>query len=138
MKNYILLLIVSICAGCEYTDNRLKVINQASFNIAVYDTNDTSSVTLNNIEYYQSNAIHPKDTLFLSIPGKNGWVNYIEQGPQKKLYVFFFYLDTLNRYQHKADMNYLIESKRYIKRVTFTLNQLEKMNWEIQYFKREF
>ncbi|MGN8068231.1 hypothetical protein [Mucilaginibacter sp. 22184] len=133
MRKLALLFVVLMCTGCEYFDSRLRVVNESPLTVSVYDINDTNSVTQNNIEYYQSNVIHPKDTAALTKPGKNEWTNYIEGAPEKRLYLYFFDIDTLNRYQHKADMNYLIESKKYLKRVDFTLDQLNQMNWEIHY-----
>jgi len=135
MKKFILLSVVLILMGCEYFDSRLHVINESPLTISVYDTNDTNNVVENNIEYYQSHVIHPKDTAALTKAGKNEWVNYIERGPEKRLYLYFFEVDTLNRYQHKAAMNYLIGSKKYLKREGFTLDQLNQMNWEIHYRK---
>ena len=135
MKKLILLPVILLCMGCDYFDTRLHVINESPFTISVYETNGSKGEIQNNLEYYQSNIIHPKDTAALTKPGKNEWTNYVEGGTEKRLYLYFFNIDTLNKYQHKADMNYLIGSKRYLKRVDFTLDQLNKMNWEIYYSK---
>jgi len=135
MKKLILLPVVFMWIGCDYDDSRLHVINESPLTISVYEMNGSKGEIQNNLEYYQSNIIHPKDTAALKKFGKNEWINYVEKSPEKRLYLYFFDIDTLNRYQHKADMNYLIGSKKYLKRVDFSLDQLNQMNWEIHYRK---
>lgn len=136
MKRKILLFAPLLLTGCimHYYDRRLSVINKSSAHVAVEIVNDTAKRTENNIEYYQSHAIAPNDTSFITRPGKNAWLEYINEGKAKTLYVYFFDLDSLNKYQKGgADMSYLLGNKKYLKRLDYTLQELKRADWQIKY-----
>ncbi|SEN11789.1 hypothetical protein SAMN05192574_102501 [Mucilaginibacter gossypiicola] len=136
MKKKILLFVPLLFTGCimDYYDNRLSVINQSPVSIAVEIVNDTTKRTENNIEYYQSHAIAPNDTAFITKAGKNAWLQYIDESKDKTLYIYIFHIDTLNKYQKGgADMSYLLGSKKYLKRLDYTLYELKKSDWQIKY-----
>jgi len=122
--------------GCimDYYDNRLCVINQSPVSIAVEVVNDTTKHTANNIAYYQSHAIAPNDTAFITKAGENAWLEYTNEGKAKALYAYFFNLDSLTKYERGGvDMSYLIGSKKYLKRLEYSLDELKKINWQIKY-----
>jgi hypothetical protein len=109
-------------SGCimDYFDRRVSVVNESPVRIVVEIVNDTTERTANNIAYYQSHAIAPNDTSFIKRAGKNAWLEYINKGKGKTLYVFFFDLDTLNKYEKGgADMSYLLGNKKYLKRLDY-------------------
>jgi hypothetical protein len=136
MKRKLLLLAPVMLTGCimDYFDRRVSVVNKSPVRIAVEIVNDTTKRTANNIAYYQSHAIAPNDTSFITRAGKNAWLEYINKGKGKTLYVYFFDLDSLNKYEKgDADMSYLLGNKIYLKRVGYSLDELTKSNWEIKY-----
>jgi hypothetical protein len=136
MKRKILLLMPLLLTGCimDYHDRRLSVVNKSHVRVAVEIVNDTTKRTENNIEYYQSNTIAPNDTAFITKSGKNAWLEYINEGKTQTLYVYFFDLDSLNKYQKGgADMSYLLGNKKYLKRLDYTLDELESADWQIKY-----
>ncbi|WP_413670231.1 hypothetical protein ACEN9X_09995 [Mucilaginibacter sp. Mucisp86] len=136
MKRKILLLAPVMLTGCivDHFDRHLSVVNKSPVRIAVEAVNDTTKRTANNIAYYQSHAIAPNDTSFITRAGKNAWLEYINEGKAKTLYVYFFDLDTLNKYDKGgADMSYLLGNKKYLKRFDYSLDELTKSNWEINY-----
>ena len=134
MKKRILLLLLSASfTGCimDYYDCSLYVVNKSSIKIAVDIVNDTTKRIENNIEYFQSVAIKPNDTSFITKSGKDAWREYLEESPDKTLYVYFYSVDTLNKYQGSADMDYLRGNKKYIKRIAYTADELKKADWGI-------
>lgn len=136
MKRKILLLLPVLLTGCimDYYDQRLSVINKSPVCVALEIVNDTTKQTENGIAYYQSHAMVPNDTSFIIKPGENAWLEYVNKGKAKTLYIYFFDIDTLNKYQKGgADMSYLLGSKRYLKRLDYSLDELTKANWEITY-----
>lgn len=137
MKRKILLLAPVLLTGCimHYFDRHLSVVNKSPVRIAVEIVNDSTERTINNIAYYQSHPIAPNDTSFITRPGENAWLEYINEGKAKTLYVYFFDLDSLNKYQKGgADMSYLLGNKKYLKRLDYSLDELAKINWEIKYY----
>lgn len=136
MKAKILLFVPLLFTGCimDYYDRRLSIVNKSSAHIAVEIVNDTTKRTENNIEYYQSNTIGPNNTSFITKSGKNAWLEYINEGKAKTLYVYFFDRDSLNKYQKGgADMSYLLGNKKYLKRLDYTLEELKRADWQIKY-----
>lgn len=136
MKRKILLLLPVLLTGCimDYSDRRVSVVNKSPVRIAVEIVNDTTERTANNIAYYQSHPIAPNDTSFITRAGKNAWLEYINEGKAKTLYIYFFDVDSLNKYDKGgADMSYLLGNKKYLKRLDYSLDELTKSNWEISY-----
>lgn len=136
MKRKLLLLAPALLTGCimHYFDRRLSVVNKSPVRITVEIVNDTTERTANNIAYYLSHPIAPNDTSFITRAGKNAWLEYINERKAKTLYVFFFDLDSLSKYEKGgADMSYLLGNKKYLKRLDYSLDELTRSNWEIKY-----
>jgi hypothetical protein len=137
VKRKILLLVPVLFSGCimdYYYDRPLSVVNKSPVRVAVEIVNDTVKWTENNIAYYPSNEIAPYDSAFRKKPGENAWLEYVNKGNAKTLYIYFFDVDTLNKYQKGgADMSYLLGNKKYLKRLGYSLDELTKSNWEIKY-----
>lgn len=137
MKTKILLLVPVLFSGCimdYYYDRPLSVVNKSPVRVAVEIVNDTVKWTESNITSYQSNEIAPYDSAFIKKPGENAWLEYVNKGNAKTLYIYFFDVDTLNKYQKGgANMNYLLGNKKYLKRLDYSLEELTKSNWEIKY-----
>jgi len=137
MKRKILLLVPVLFSGCimdYYYDRPLSVVNKSPVRVAVEIVNDTVKWTESNITSYQSNEIASYDSAFIKKPGENAWLEYINKGKAKTLYVYFFDLDSLNKYEKGgADMSYLLGNKKYLKRLDYSLDELTKSNWEIKY-----
>jgi hypothetical protein len=137
MKRKILLFVPVLFSGCimdYYYDRPLAVVNKSPVRVAVEIVNDTVKWTESNITSYQSNEIAPYDSAFIKKPGENAWLEYVNKGNAKTLYIYFFDVDTLNKYQKGgADMNYLLRNKKYLKRLDYSLDELTKSNWEIKY-----
>ena len=136
MKRKILLSICLLLTGCimDYYDHRMVVVNNSQVRIAVEVLNDTTKRTANEIAYYLSNTIAPRDTSFITKAGKNAWPEYAEDGKDKTLYIYFFDADSLSKYQKGgADMNYLLGNRKYLKRLDCSFKELTRTNWKIEY-----
>lgn len=126
------LLLFTGCVMDYYYDQPVSIVNNSSVRIVVEVVNDTTKKTKNNIEYYQTETISPCDTDFIKKPGENAGQEYLEESPTKTLYIFY-YIDTLNKYQGAGSMSDSRNSKRYIKRLDYRLDDLKKTNWRIKY-----
>jgi len=137
MKRKVLLLLPVLLTGCvmdSYYGRPLSVVNKSSVRVAVDIVNDTTKRTENNIAYYQSNEIAPYDTAFIKKPGEDAWLEYVNKGNAKTLYIYIFDIDSLNKYQKGgADMSYLPGNKKYLKRLDYSLDELTKANWVVTY-----
>lgn len=130
MKTKILIIIVIIFISCDYFDNRLKIKNNSNYAIAFDFSQDTIFNSINNVQAVLNNNIQPIGIKYFSMPGsRRSWSNYINNSKNKKLNIFIFSVDTLYKFYN---WNYIISNKLY-KRYEFTEDELDKMNWTIEY-----
>lgn len=125
--------------GCDPIDDRLVVKNQSDQKIfflrspnrdlaTMYkQTTDQQGIStyLNFIE-----EVGPDSTEKILITGGGkAWERYINGACEDgKLRVYTFSIDTLKKYSWKEVM----ENNYYLKKMEFSVNDLEKQNWEIK------
>lgn len=135
MKLYqflILLVLVSLAGACDFTDNRLNIKNNSNYAIAFDYSLDTTleKKPMNEIPYFVSEKILPGETKSQSIFGSTqGWPFFIRNSNNKKLNVFIISIDTLLKYD---DWEY-IRTHRLYQRYSFTEEELNRINWIIEY-----
>src|SRR5579863_7459711 len=109
----------TVLSGCEHSDIRLTITNRSNTDISVLCSNHSSlHLTENNIDFFllDNNIIKPDSTNFIRKFGKsNSWHNYINEGPDKKLFIYVFALDTLIKYKGLASMDELCYHHKYLK-----------------------
>jgi len=61
-------------------------------------------------------------------------LSILMKGKLKRYMYIFFNLDSLTKYERGgADMSYLIGSKKYLKRLEYSFDELKKIHWQIKY-----
>ncbi len=125
----ILLVLVSFVGACDFYDDRLNIKNNSNYAIAFDYSIDTTleKKQIYNIPYYIENKILPGETIAQTIP--MSWPSLIYRSNNKKLNVFIISIDTLLKYD---DWEY-IRTHRLYQRYSFTEEELNKMNWIIEY-----
>jgi hypothetical protein len=127
---------------CDPADNRLKVINNSNVDIYFFYTCDTS---LNDLTIFKNGYYHNskgdstytvsdqyvKSNAFLNIPmrGINAWQHYIRDCKSNRISIFFFTDSIVNKYSCEEIKN----RKLYEKSVTYSLDDLRKNKWIINY-----
>lgn len=135
MKLHVYLILISLVlfAGtCDYNDSKLKIKNNSNYAIAFDYSLDTimEQRANNNIPFFIRDKIMPGETTSKSKPGSNqGWTFVIQHSNNKKLNVFIVNVDTLLKYN---DWEY-IRNHRLYKSYSFTEEELNRMNWIIEY-----
>lgn len=130
--NLLIVTIILLAGTCDYSDNRLKVQNNSKQGITVDFSEDTlmEERSNENITYFIRDKIMSGETLNKTMPGSvNGWPFLIQRSKNNRLNVFFIEVDTLSKYH---DWKYIKENKLY-KRKEYTLVELEKRDWVIEY-----
>lgn len=125
----ILIVLVSLAGACDYTDDRLNIRNNSNHAIAFDYSVDTTleKKQIYNIPYYIENKILPGETIAQTIP--MSWPSLIYRSNNKKLNVFIISIDTLLKYD---DWEY-IRTHRLYQRYSFTEEELNRINWIIEY-----
>lgn len=142
---------ISVFFSCDYVDNKLTIQNNTKDSIAFiienvrnnYPTNSTD--TLKNIDklknvdkiiqlnsqkksfvYFVGHDEHKSITIF-----NTKWEYLIEDHPNKRLVVYFYPVSvfTTGKYKWKD----ILLNSVYIKRVDYTIDELEKNKWIIEY-----
>jgi len=137
--NLIILSTLMLLLGCDPVDDRLVVKNQSDQKIfflrspnrdlaTMYkQTTDQQGIStyLNFIE-----EVGPDSTEKMLITGGGkAWERYINKACEDgKLRIYAFSIDTLKKYSWKEVM----ENNYYLKKMEFSVNDLEKQNWEIK------
>lgn len=132
LKFYIVkFLIVIALANCDYSDNRLMFINNWNKPISIEYSNDTIPNGEEFVEYYLGNSINPGMTKTLYKRGSSqAWIEYIKQSKDLRLTIFVYDLDTLKKYKNMQLIN---KNKKYIDRISLTLDELNKLDWKIKF-----
>ena len=126
---YISCLLILIFNGCDPAQS-LEIVNENEFDISVADLNGSDSI-INNNGYYVNNPIYKKSTGQLWMMGTNAISRYINEGHDKKLYLYVFHLDTLLKYQTEISVNNLIRRKKYVQLMTFSEKELIANDWKV-------
>ncbi len=132
---YIILggLLILLTEGCGAKDDRLNINNPTEDGIyyLILDKSllNRSDDLLKNCKMFTYhnylNSIPPYTKESRLIERSDGWIDYIETGENKKLYVFSFDTDTLEKYEWEK----IIHKNKYKKRYSFSLEELNKRNW---------
>ncbi len=128
----IVILLISVAGTCDYNDNRLQIRNNSRESITVDFSDDTllPERIKENITYFLRDKIASGETFRKNRHGsENAWTFLVQGSANKKLNVFFINIDTLLKYN---DWNYIKENQLY-KRKEYTLDELEKHKWVIEY-----
>ncbi len=128
----ILIVFVSFAGTCDYNDNRLKIRNNSNYAIAFDYSLDTilEQRSNDNIPFYIRDKTLPGETTSINKPGSTrGWPFLIQSSNNKKLNVYIISVDTLLKYN---DFEY-IRSHRLYKRYSLTEEELNRINWIIEY-----
>lgn len=132
LKYYIVtFLIVIALSNCDYSDNRLMFINNWNKPVSIEYSNDTIPNGEDFIEYYLANSINPRTAKTLYKRGSsNAWIEFIKQNKDLQLTIFVYDLDTLTKYR---DMELINNNKKYIDRISLTLDELNKSDWKFNF-----
>ncbi len=136
MNRYLyVLVIVVLIASCvmDAVNARLQIKNNSNYDISVeiniFDTIIHESI-MENPAYYISDKISHGEIRRQAINGgKHAWSQFIERSTNKKLNVFIFSTDTIEKY---GGFEHIIKQKLY-KRYEFAEKELDNINWIIEY-----
>ena len=136
MKNlfWLLILCSTLAVSCDYYQS-VDIINETSYDVSVEYFNDLSDSTSNNNEYYINNPIYKRSTGSISKMGStNAISDYINEGPEKKLYLYVFKTDTVKKYKRVFNLNELIRQHKYYQLNEFSEEQLKNADWKIRIY----
>lgn len=108
---------------------KLKVKNNWNKPIVVLYSTDSTKFEYRNYDYYVRDAIQPNEVK--PIPTRNFWEEVIDFSASKKLYLFFYDLDTIKKYR---GMEYIVKNHRYIANLSYTKKDLIDRNWVVNFF----
>lgn len=132
MKKYFMVLCVALIAiSCEYTDSKLVIINKTSLPVSYTATMEDSLIDMHYIgkaEYYLRVQIQPNDSARVLTLGRGGWEEAVRSNKNKKLNLFVFQADTIERYRIMEN----IISRRLYQRYEYSLEYLKVHNWRIE------
>lgn len=133
MKLHLSLIVVLtiVVNACDYSDNRLCIRNASNHPIAFdYSLDTTLAESANDIQLLIRDKILPGKTVRQDKPGSTqAWIFLIQNSNNKKLNVFIFDVDTVLKYNN---LEY-VRTHRLYKRYEFTEQELERMNWTVEY-----
>ncbi len=126
-----LILILLFFISCDITDSRfLRIENKSKNSIVCFiskvdissikDVSEMDAVIDVNIDESNSLALHGM---------KSRWEDYIEKCDIKKIRLYIIATDSVDKYGWKKIFKENIYNKKYL----FTIEDLDKINWEIEY-----
>lgn len=126
------ILISFLYSACIPNDGRLYFINKSDKIISIECAQDSVPSTYGGkIQYYRRDSIVPNNfKKVLKTGPKDSWVQYVRNSPHKKLYIFVYDYDTLIKYN---DMD-TVRARKLYKELSFTEEELNKINWQIEYY----
>ena len=138
IASFTIIALILFFVGCimDYSNSILSVQNKSQNAISVLYSNSSSPHTENNIAFYIADweIISPDSMKNIYKNGqKNVWHDYIGEGKDKKLYLYFFSVDSLKKYDGQYSMDKLCAMQKYIQVSSYTEEQLKKINWKIVY-----
>lgn len=126
--------------GCliDFHNSMLRIQNKTTKKISILYADSLSVNTKNNVAFYISDqrVILPDSTNTIFKNGnENAWHEYIEERPEKKLFLFVFSVDDLNKYNGYYTMDQLCDMHKYIKVLSFFEKQLIQSNLKVEFDK---
>ena len=132
---FISFLVLTIC--CETWDIRLNINNNTDTTFYFVISRDENfkenafntpfSENLDSKDYVR--RLSPQSSKKVKNFGRNSWVKYVEKSKTKSLNIYFFTEDVILNNSWK----YIYENKLYISYYKYDLNELEKINWNIEF-----
>lgn len=123
------IVILFLVSSCDVHDDRLRIVNQLDKVICFdYEVDTILDVpSINKKDYFIGKRMEPGDTTRVLWEGmRTGWIYYVSKGQDSTLSIFVFdYEEVL-----KNDWDSL-RTKRKYKRLDYTLNKLNKINWTV-------
>jgi hypothetical protein len=141
MSRYIFITLIVLACGCDPID-KIELHNKSN-KMIFYSTSVNDSIT-GRSPYFSTYKVDKRDTVwdessnlllsdsskFLTIIGKNAWVNYInEQCKDSTLRIFVFEKGLIT----KVPWDTLVAKQLYTKKFAYKVRDLEKLNWQIEY-----
>lgn len=127
----ITLLFTMTLTSCDYSDARLMFINNWNKPVSIEYANDTIPEDEESIDYYMANSINPGITKTLFKRGsRDAWIEFVMQSKDLQLTIFVYDPDTLTKYK---DMELINNNRKYIDRISLTLDELNKSDWKIKF-----
>jgi len=133
MKKILFFSVIAFLGSCDYYNYKLSVINKSGKEISVLESNDIEAPSANYVAYYLADwvAIKPDSSRTITKPGKeDAWHNYIQEGHDKKLYLYIFETNTLKEYKNNS-IQELVRIKKYFKSYAYSESDLDKINWTV-------
>lgn len=129
-KKLILIPFLFLIFSCDFTENRFIIIkNDSNNNILCF----ISKVDINNItsisDMNAPTEINKSEFAFLVPITRGKWEDYIEKCDVNKVRIYIIVRDSIDKYGWKNIYKNNIYNKKYL----FTIQDLEKINWEITY-----
>ena len=128
----ILLIAIILIAPFDSANGRLQVKNNSNNDISVeiHVIDTIIHEIVNKPEFYINRKISPGEIQRQIILGrKSAWSDFIDHNANKKLNVFIFATDSIEKH---GGFEHIITHKLY-KRYEFTEKELDKLNWIIEY-----
>jgi hypothetical protein len=142
---FLLFFILSSCAFDKIDKRNIMIYNNSNKIIYSVISSNDSIYNLENfddfvykgnyiytkegdIKWFGFTGINPKDKL-QSDGGSTKWDVYFESIDDKKIRLFIIYKDSVEKYGWKTILSKNIYNKKYY----LTIEDLDKMNWEIEY-----
>lgn len=131
MKKFLTLIpLLILSLSCDVTENRFVTINNNSKNniscfISKVDLNHIKNIS----EMSSASEIKSNDFAFLAPITRGTWEEYIEKCDAKKARIYIIVKDSIDKYGWENIYKNNIYNKRYI----VTIQDLEKISWEIEY-----
>ncbi|TKC09097.1 hypothetical protein [Pedobacter frigoris] len=131
-KSFIIVVLGIFLSSCAYDpgDKRLQITNNTGHQISYEYGADTVPYTNNLIEYYLSTVIYPNESM--NIPENDAnWPAFVSNSRYGKMYLFIYELDSLRKYDSIDTVN----KKGIYRRMEYSLDELEKLDWKIEITK---
>ena len=133
MKKLVSCIIVLGIVSCTFYDRRLNIVNKTLDTLSFSVTTKPFDTFVNHKQYYLKLKLAPDSIKNVIIPGgsKLEWNKLLRASKDKRLYLYFFNYDTLERYSlEKIMRNHKFEQLSYSK------EQLDDMNWSIPIYDK--
>jgi hypothetical protein len=144
MRVIINISLVFLLLGCDPLDERLILSNNTSevvfYMISSSEKLDGKSPFKNSFKVINrdtvwdetSNLILPSSDKIPVVIGRNGWTDFVKDSEDGRLRVFVFEKDLISKISWKG----IIADQKFSKKYELTLEELERLNWQIKYEKK--
>lgn len=128
-----LILVIFIIHSCEPPiDVKLKVTNKARYGIFVrssFEENETDSLIAQHSELKFFNGDYIKPGEEKKFPCAYSWETKVDESPDHKIYIDVFSSDSI----YKFVDGYIKTKDLFYFRYALTKNDLERINWDVEY-----